>query len=172
MATQNPYEFEGTFPLIEAQRDRFMFSLPSRHLGSSEELEIIRRAHGGALDWDSFAAGLSPLITAASITSCIQAVNRVHVEEPVLQYIRNLVMASRGHADVDLGASSRASIALVRGGKGMAMLQGRTYVIPDDIKAIAPAVFRHRLILTSDAEIEGITPEDVVRGILDSVEVL
>jgi MoxR-like ATPase len=172
MATQNPYEFEGTFPLIEAQRDRFMFSLPSRHLGSSEELEIIRRAHGGALDWDTFAAGLSPLITAASITSCIQAVNRVHVEEPVLQYIRNLVMASRGHADVDLGASSRASIALVRGGKGMAMLQGRTYVIPDDIKAIAPAVFRHRLILTSDAEIEGITPEDVVRGILDSVEVL
>lgn len=172
MATQNPYEFEGTFPLIEAQRDRFMFSLKSAYLGAPDELEIIRKVNGGTLDWDAFSANLAPLLTSGSISACIDAVNRVHVEEPVLHYIRNLVMASREHADVDLGASSRASIALVRGGKGMAMLHGRTYVVPDDVKAIAGAVFRHRLILTSEAEIEGLTPEDVVRGILESVEVL
>jgi MoxR-like ATPase len=172
MATQNPYEFEGTFPLIEAQRDRFMFSLRSSHLGASEELEIVKKVHGGGLDWDTFSAGLRPLLSSESITACIGAMNRVTVEEPVLQYIRDLVMASREHPDVDLGASSRASIALVRGGKGMAMIRGRTYVIPDDIKGIATAVFRHRLILTSEAEIEGLTPEDVMQGILESVEVL
>ena len=172
MATQNPYEFEGTFPLIEAQRDRFMFSLKSAHLGAPDELEIIRKVDGGTLDWDAYSAHLAPLLSAESISAGIDAVNRVHVEEPVLHYIRNLVMASREHADVDLGASSRASIALVRGGKGMAMLHGRAYVVPDDIKAIAGPVFRHRIILTSEAEIEGLTPEDVVRGILESVEVL
>jgi MoxR-like ATPase len=172
MATQNPYEFEGTFPLIEAQRDRFMFSLASRHLGAAEELEIVHKVHGGTLDWDAYSGGLLPLLTSETISACIGTANHIRVEEPVLQYIRNLVMASREHADVDLGASSRASIALVRGGKGMAMIRGRTYVIPDDIREIAPAVFRHRLILASEAEIEGLTPEDVVRGILASVEVL
>jgi MoxR-like ATPase len=172
IATQNPYEFEGTFPLIEAQRDRFMLSIRSSYLNPEDELGIIRRANEGQLDWDVFSRNLTPLLSQQSIQYHIDVVSLITVEEPVLQYIRDLVIATRKHADIDLGASSRASIALVKGGKGMAALNNRPYVLPDDIKQIAPAVFGHRILLTREAEIEGLTTRQVLDGILNSVEVL
>ena len=172
IATQNPYEFEGTFPLIEAQRDRFMLSISSSYLNPEDELGIIRRVNDGQLDWEVFSHNLTPLLSQQSIQYHIDVVSLVTIEEPVLQYIRDLVIATRNHADIDLGASSRASIALVKGGKGMAAINNRPYVIPDDIKQIAPAVLGHRILLTREAEVEGLTTRQVLDGILNSVEVL
>jgi MoxR-like ATPase len=172
IATQNPYEFEGTFPLIEAQRDRFMMSISSSYLAPEDELGIIRRANEGLLDWDVFSHDLQPLLSQQAIQYHIDMVSLITVEEPVLQYIRDLVIATRAHADIDLGASSRASIALVKCGKGMAALNNRAYVIPDDIKHVAHAVLGHRILLTREAEVEGLTPRQVLDEILNSVEVL
>jgi len=172
IATQNPYEFEGTFPLIEAQRDRFMFSIRSSYLNPEDELGIIRRANEGQLDWEVFSRNLIPLLSQQSIQYHIDVVSLITVEEPVLQYIRDLVIATRKHSDIDLGASSRASIAFVKGGKSMAALNNRSYVLPDDIKQIVHAVLGHRILLTREAEIEGLTTRQVLDGILNSVEVL
>lgn len=171
IATQNPFEFEGTFPLIEAQRDRFMFNISSAYMNDADELDIIRRVSTGHLDWDQYAATLTPLLSPDLIRHHVSVVSQVAVQEPVLKYIRNLVIATRSHPDVQLGASTRASIALVRGGKGVAALQNRTWVLPDDIKQIAKAVLTHRLILTREAEVEGLNPGSVLDDILSKVEV-
>ena len=172
IATQNPFEFEGTFPLIEAQRDRFMLSITSSYLNPDDELSIIRRVHANQLDWDSYSRTIKPLLSPETIRQYVDVVGNITVEEPVLAYIRDLVIATRTHPDIDLGASSRASIALVRGGKGMAAIRNRTYVIPDDIKQIAPAVLGHRILLGRGAEVEGLTVPQVLREILNKVEVL
>ena len=171
IATQNPFEFEGTFPLIEAQRDRFMFNISSSYMTAEDELDIIRRVNNGHLDWDQYAATLTPLLSPDLIRRHVAAVSQVTAEEPVLRYIRNIVLATRTHPDIQLGASTRASIALVRGGKGTAALQNRTYVIPDDIKKIAKAVLGHRVILTREAEVEGLNPVAVLDDILAKTEV-
>ncbi|KUG21337.1 moxr-like atpase [hydrocarbon metagenome] len=171
IATQNPFEFEGTFPLIEAQKDRFMFSAPAGHLTRDQELEIVRRVHTGALNWEEYYHWLPDILDDLTIDRLVGMIDRIRMEEPVLQYITDLVMATRAHGDVRLGASSRASIALVRGGKAAAALRNRAYVIPDDIKRLAPAVLSHRLLLEREAEISGITPHRVVQEILETVEV-
>lgn len=171
IATQNPYEFEGTFQLIEAQKDRFMFSAPAGHLTRDQELEVVRRVHTGALNWEEYYRRLPDILDDLTIDRLIEMIDRIRMEEPVLQYITDLVMATRAHGDVRLGASSRASIALVRGGKAAAALRNRAYVIPDDIKRLAPAVLSHRLLLEREAEISGITPHRVVQEILETVEV-
>ena len=171
IATQNPFEFEGTFPLIEAQRDRFMFNISSAYMNESDELDIIRRVSTGHLEWDQYAATLTPLLSPDLILHQISVVRQVAIEEPILQYIRNIVIATREHPDVQLGASTRASIALVRGGKGIAAIQNRTYVLPDDIKQITKAVLAHRLILKREAEVEGLNPGTVLDDIMTKIEV-
>jgi MoxR-like ATPase len=171
IATQNPYEYEGTFPLIEAQKDRFMFSHISNNLSSSDELEVIRRENSGMLRWQPYHDSLRPILNSGAITHLREVISQTQIAEPVLAYIRDLVVATREHSDIRMGASSRASIAMVRGGKSLAALQQRSYVLPDDIKAIAPAVLQHRLLLEREAEIGGITPDQIVREILSSVEV-
>jgi MoxR-like ATPase len=172
IATQNPFEFEGTFPLIEAQRDRFMFGISSAYLSAEEELSIIKRVHSGQLNWDSFAASLTPLLSPEQIKQHIEVVRHVTIEDPVLQYIRDLVVATRTHPDINLGGSSRASIALVTGGKALAAIRNRHFVIPDDIKEIAPAVLNHRILISREAEIGGLTARQVLDEILGKVEVL
>ncbi|MCX6689158.1 MAG: MoxR family ATPase, partial [Methanoregula sp.] len=159
-------------PLIEAQRDRFMFGISSAYLSTEEELDIIKRVHSGQLLWDSFAASLTPLLSPEQIKHHIEIIRHVTVEDPVLQYIRDLVVATRTHPDVDLGGSSRASIAFVKGGKALAALRNRTFVIPDDIKEIAPAVLNHRIIISREAEVGGLTTKQVLDEILGKVEVL
>lgn len=171
IATQNPFEFEGVFPLIEAQKDRFMFSIRMGHLDADHELDLIRREYEGGLDWDAYAGQLKPVMTRGMIESFIRLMDQVRVEEPVLRYIRDLVVATRKHSDVRVGASSRASIALVRGSRVVAALQERGFVIPDDVKKLVPATFPHRLILEKEAEIAGVTTGQVVREILDATEV-
>ena len=172
MATQNPYEFEGTFPLIEAQRDRFMLGIRSTQLNPEEELNIIKRVNSGQLLWDLFARSLTSILSPQKIEEHIETVRTVRVEDPVLEYIRDLVIATRTHPDIDLGGSSRASIALVSGGKALATLRNRSYVIPDDIKQIAPAVLNHRILLSREAEVGGLTSQQVLEEILNKVEVL
>jgi len=171
IATQNPYELQGTFPLIEAQRDRFMLGLKSGHLGSEEELDLVKRASNGKLDWNEFSRSINLNITKDTLIDMIRTVNAVRIENPVLSYIRDLVMATRGNGNIDLGASSRASIAFVRGARAKAATASRTYVLPDDVKALAYEILGHRIILTREAEVEGLTPWDVIQEILESVEV-
>jgi MoxR-like ATPase len=171
IATQNPFEREGTFPLIEAQKDRFMFSNRARFLDADAELEIIRREHSGGLDWASYLDTLSPVLSSSDLLRYIAMARTVHIEDDVLSYIRDLVVASRQHSDVQLGVSARASIALVRGSKALAAINDRSYVIPDDVKKLAPPAFEHRILLSREAEITGISSRQVVQEILGSVGV-
>ncbi|WP_292521964.1 MoxR family ATPase [Methanoculleus sp.] len=171
IATQNPYDAEGTFPLIEAQCDRFMFSTTLNHLEPESELELIRRERAGELDWGLYRDRVTPVLGPADLKSMAAAVREVRVDDVVLAYMRDLVLATRSHGDIRLGASSRASIAFLRGSMARAALYGRTYVIPDDVRALALPVLRHRITLTREAAITGITPGSVIHEILDSVEV-
>ena len=171
IATQNPFELQGTFPLIEAQRDRFMFGLVSGHLTSDEELDLVRRARDGKLDWNCFSESLALDITRENLMEMIRIVDTVYIGDPVLAYIRDLVIATRENGNIELGASSRASIAFVRGARVKAAIAGRMYVLPDDVKALACEILSHRIILTREAEVEGLLPQDVVREILETVEV-
>ncbi len=171
IATQNPHEAEGTFPLIEAQRDRFMFSAVLTHLDAENELEVIRREQAGELDWRIYHDRIGPVLSPADVAEMAATVRQIRIDESVMAYIRDLVTATRLHSDIRLGVSSRASIAFVRGSRVLAALNGRDYVIPDDVRELAHPVFRHRLLLTREATITGLAVDAVIDEILDSVEV-
>lgn len=171
MATQNPYEFEGTFPLIEAQKDRFMYSFISEYLNSEDELEVLRRLNSGRLNWDTYATSLDQHKGGVDLISLRNCVESIHIEERVAMYIRDLVIATRHNGDISLGASTRASIAFYKGSKAVAALNGRDFVTPDDVREIAFHVLHHRLILRREAEIAGVTLETVINEIIRSVEV-
>ena len=171
IATQNPHEAEGTFPLIEAQCDRFMFSTILTHLDSESELEVLRREHAGELDWKIYRDRVAPILNPAEVKIMAGTVREVRVDETVLAYMRDIVLATRRHGDIRLGASSRASIALLRGSMARAAMNRRTYVIPDDVRALAPAVLRHRILLTREAAITGVTADAIIAGILETVGV-
>jgi len=171
IATQNPYELQGTFPLIEAQRDRFMFGLQSGHLGPEDELDLVRRASSGNLNWNDFSDSIDLDITRDDLLEMIAAVSTVRIGDPVLSYIRDIVVATRENGNIDLGASSRASIAFVRGARAKAAIAKRPYVLPDDVKALANEILSHRIILTREAEVEGLEPADIVKEILETIEV-
>ena len=171
IATQNPHEAEGTFPLIEAQRDRFMFSAVLTHLDAENELEVIRREQAGELDWRIYHDRIGPVLSPADVAEMAATVRQIRIDESVMAYIRDLVTATRLHSDIRLGASSRASIAFVRGSRVLAALNGRDYVIPDDVRELAHPVFRHRLLLTREATITGLAVDAVIDEILESVEV-
>ena len=171
IATQNPHEAEGTFPLIEAQCDRFMFSTTLNHLDSENELEVLRRERAGELDWEIYQNQVASILSPADVQAMAAAAREVRVDETVMAYMRDLVLATRNHGDVRLGASSRASIALLRGSRVKAALNGRDYVIPDDVRALALPALRHRILLTREATITGITAEGVIAEIVESVGV-
>lgn len=171
IATQNPHEPEGTFPLIEAQRDRFMFSTTLEHLDAENELEILRRERSGELDWSAYEHQVAPILSPEEIGAMAATVQEVRIDETVMAYIRDLVLATRNHGDIRLGASSRASIAFLRGSRVQAALNGRDYVIPDDVRALARMALRHRILLTREATITGVTADTVIAEIVESVEV-
>ena len=171
IATQNPMEFEGTFPLIEAQKDRFMFSVFATHLSGDDELEIVRREQKGTLNWKKFSDTLPKIFTPEAIIADIERVKQIHAGEDILSYIRDIIMATREHADIALGSSSRGTIALLRGSRAKAALGQRDYVIPDDVKAVALKALQHRIILKREAEISGTNSSAVIQLILDTIEV-
>ena len=170
-ATQNPIEFEGTYPLPEAQLDRFLLKLLISYPGAQAEETVLRRYHEGFNSNDLAAAGVRMVADVAAILRCRALITQVRVEDAMFQYITRLVAATREHRQVVLGASPRAAIALLQVGKALAAMRGRDFLIPDDIKAIAPATLRHRLLLRPEAEIEGISADRVIESILDGLDV-
>jgi MoxR-like ATPase len=171
IATQNPIEYEGTYPLPEAQLDRFLFKVLVPYSALKDEVEILRRYHQGFDAHDLVNAGLQAILPAEAVTQIRKAVTQVVVEEGVLDYIARIAAASRQSSDVVLGASPRASTHVLLAAKTYAALQGRNYVTPDDVKTMVPSVYRHRLLLKPEAEIEGLDADAVIARLLGVVEV-
>jgi MoxR-like ATPase len=171
IATQNPIEYEGTYPLPEAQLDRFMFKVLVRYTSLDSEVEVLRRYHQGFDAHDLQAAGLKTVLTAEAVVKLREAIQAVVVEEGIMKYIAQINVASRQSPDLVLGASARAATHVLLASKTLAALQGRNFVTPDDIKFIVPVVFRHRILLKPEAEIEGLDADAVIQRLLGSVEV-
>lgn len=171
IATQNPIEYEGTYPLPEAQLDRFMFKVLVPYSPLDVEVEILRRAHHGFDGHDLASAGIAAVITAEEVGEVRNLTGQVTVEDGILKYIADINAASRRSPDLALGASARAATHVLRAAKTFAALQGRDFVTPDDVKFIVPPVFRHRILLKPEAEIEGLNADAVIQRLLGSVEV-
>lgn len=174
LATQNPIEQEGTYPLPEAQVDRFMLKLSVGYPNKEEELEIMRRMTGKKIP------EVKPVVGPKDIISARNLVKEIYIDEKVEKYIIDIVFATRNPAEyglddlqdlISFGASPRASIFLHQAAKAHAFLRRRGYVVPEDIRAIGMDVLRHRILVTYEAEAEEITPEDVVRKVLNKIEV-
>lgn len=171
VATQNPIEYEGTYPLPEAQLDRFMFKVLVGYSALEVDIEVLRRYHGGFDAHDLVSAGLAPVLSLQEYHLARQAVAQVIVEEGILNYIARLAAASRLSPDLILGASPRAATHILLAAKTYAALQGRDYATPDDVKQVVPPVLRHRLLLKPEAEIEGLDTEAVIQRLLGQIEI-
>ncbi len=169
IATQNAVESEGTYPLPEAQLDRFLMKVLVTHPGAEVEVRLLEAYLDGFDPTDLQAMALQVLIDAAGVERLRHLARRVRVEREILAYIARIVERTRNHAAIDLGASPRASIALLLCAQVLAISEGRTYVVPDDVKELAPAVLRHRFVLHPEAELEGTSADDVVAAILSDV---
>lgn len=169
VATQNPVEQEGTYRLPEAQLDRFLFKIEVHYPTMEEEQKILADFHsmGNKIDFDK----IGSILSADQLQDFRNKVGQVHIEEKLLNYIAAIVMNTRDNSSLFLGASPRASLAILTGAKAAAALKGRDFVTPDDIKFVAPSVLKHRIILTPEKEMEGATEEDVINQILQSIEV-
>jgi MoxR-like ATPase len=166
IATQNPVEMEGTYPLPEAQRDRFTARVSIGYPAPEAELKMLD-VHGGVSPLDD----LQPVAHSHEIVKLIEAVRQVHVAEPVRRYAVALVGATRDHPDLRLGASPRATLHLIRAARASAALEGREFVLPDDVQALAAPVLAHRLLPTAQAQLNRRTPEQVVAEIVQRVPV-
>ena len=170
-ATQNPIEFEGTYPLPEAQLDRFFVRARTEYPAEAQERELIARGAAGFDARNLAQAGVEPIATVEEILAVRASVRAVHVSEPLQGYLYAIVARTRSSPDVALGASPRAALALLVASQAAAAIDGREFATPDDIKAVAPLVLPHRLIVRPEAEVEGVTAERIVDRILASVEV-
>lgn len=169
IATQNPVEQEGTYKLPEAQTDRFLMKITMGYPSIDEEVAILERHHANAtfvkLD------DVKPVITHDELLQLRQMMQKVFVEPSLLHYIASIVQLSRQSKAIFLGASPRASVAMLQASKAYALLQGRDFVTPDDIKQVTPSILQHRLILNAEAEMEGHTPLKVAQRLIEKVEV-
>ncbi len=171
LATQNPIESEGTYPLPEAQLDRFLLKLLVAHPPIDVETDLLGRYLAGFDPSDLDAAAIREVTNGPGVLELQRLARRVRVDDGVLRYITALVGATRRHPAVDLGASPRASISLLLCAQVVAASDGRTYAVPDDVKGLAAAVLRHRFLLRPEAELEGISADDVVRDVLRDVPI-
>ncbi len=171
IATQNPLEFEGTYPLPEAQLDRFLFKLEVNYPDRAAEKQMLLNAQSGFSTKPIDLATLKPIATVEQILTARKAVKEVKVKDNILDYLLALVELTRKHPDLTLGASPRAAVAWLQTSKAHAWLVGRDYVIPDDVKAVAPPLLRHRLILKPEAQLDGLEMSTVIAGILKRVAV-
>jgi MoxR-like ATPase len=168
-ATQNPIEYEGTYPLPEAQLDRFLLKLSVPLPNRDEELGVLRAHHNGFDPRDLRAAGVRPVAGAADLAAGREAVQRVQVADVVLGYIVDLCRGTRVSPSLELGASPRGATGLLAASKAWAWLTGRDYVTPDDVKALARPTLRHRVRLRPDAELEGVSVDGVLDAVLATV---
>ncbi len=169
IATQNPVEYEGTYPLPEAQLDRFMFKLLVGYPTAEQEYEVLNRHHQGMDPHDIVAAGVRPVATIADLEQARLEIDRVIVEPVVLAYIVSLCRATRETPAVQLGVSPRGAAALLHAAKAWAWLSGRNYLTADEVKSVAKPVLRHRLLVRPELELEGTTPDGVLDSLLATV---
>ncbi|HFA49368.1 MAG TPA: MoxR family ATPase [Bacteroidetes bacterium] len=169
VATQNPIEQEGTYKLPEAQLDRFLFKINVDYPELEEEKTILRRFRNDF--GQKVKAEVQPVFTPQGIEQCRSLVEQVQIREELLDYIAEVIHHSRNHADLYLGASPRASLAILKSSKAIAAMSGRDFVTPDDIRFVAYPVLNHRIILTPEREMEGFDGQDVVEDILKKIEV-
>lgn len=168
VATQNPIEQEGTYRLPEAQLDRFLFKIVVDYPNIVEEIMILDRANKGELNDLS---NISPILDAARLNRLHMAVQQVLVERHLLEYIAQIVSATRQSPWITLGASPRASLAILNASKALAAIRGRDFITPDDIKEMALPVLRHRILLTPEKEMDGTSPDTIICQIIDRTEV-
>ena len=169
LATQNPIEYEGTYPLPEAQQDRFLFKAFMNYPTPEQELEMLRRWDAGIELRDPERAGVEPIFDAAAIAECQAEARKITVDERLRRYIIELAVATRQAAELVLGASPRAEVLLLLASKAAAAFEGRDYVTPDDVKGLLRPTFRHRLLLRPEAEIGGQTSDSVLDAVIARV---
>ncbi|MBI5708414.1 MAG: MoxR family ATPase [Armatimonadetes bacterium] len=165
-ATQNPIEFEGTYPLPEAQQDRFLLKIVLSYPEAETEVGVLRRHHAGFQPQHLEQAGVQPVLNLEQLSALQEQVRKVAVEDKVFDYIYQIVSATRNSANILYGASPRAGIALLNTSKALAAMRDREFVIPDDVKELALAVLRHRVLLRPEAEIEGLTVDSVLQSLI------
>jgi MoxR-like ATPase len=170
VATQNPIEQQGVYPLPEAQLDRFLFKQTVDYPSAEEERRIIATHGARPSAMEPAQWGVERKADSAAIGAAIDAVSEVKLVDEVIEYIRALIRGTRDVADLETGASPRAGAMLAGAARARAALDGRDFVIPDDVKTLAPALLRHRLILSPAAEINGRVVEDVVTDIIEAIE--
>ena len=170
-ATQNPVEFEGTYPLPEAELDRFMAKVLIGYPDAPHEQGILARTVAGFEADRPATYGVTPVMDGAGLEALRRTVEAVRVEPQISAYITAIVRSTREAASLTLGASPRAGVSLLRAARAAALLQGRDYVIPDDVKQLAPAVLRHRVSVAPELELEGVTPDAALKAILDKTDV-
>jgi MoxR-like ATPase len=171
IATQNSLEFEGTYPLPEAQLDRFLFKLIVNYPDQNSEKQMLLNRQAGFQTRRLDIAQMKSVATVEQIIQAREQVKAIQVSEKIIDYLLELVRASRQHPDLALGASPRSAVAWLQSSKASAWLSGRDYVTPDDIKVVAPPLLRHRLILKPEALLDGLMMEAVIGSILDRVAV-
>jgi MoxR-like ATPase len=169
-ATQNPIEFEGTYPLPEAELDRFMLKTLLSYPDPATEQGVLHRVLGGfdAAEPETF--GVEQVLDGAGLRALRAAAHAVRVEERLVEYITALVRATRETPSLTLGASPRASVALLKLAQASALLESRDFVVPDDVKALAPSVLRHRVVVAPELELEGVTADVALRSLIDRVD--
>jgi MoxR-like ATPase len=170
-ATQNPVEFEGTYPLPEAQVDRFMLKILIDYPEEAAEVQILDKVEAGFDGTELAGAGIEQVLDTRRLAELRAAARQIHVEEMVRRYVTRVIRATRARPQITLGASPRAGVMLMLAAKGRALLAGRDFVSPDDVKAMAPPVLRHRVLLLPETEVEGLSPDDCLREILLGTEV-
>jgi MoxR-like ATPase len=171
VATQNPVEFEGTYPLPEAQLDRFLFKLVVDYGSAEAERGIVQRHHAGLQVTDLSAAGVSPVADVGTLLDLRSQIAMTKVDDSVADYLVSIGRASRSMPEVQYGASVRGALGLLHASKAIAAFAGRDYVTPDDVKSVAAPVLRHRVMLKPEAELDGLHPDDIIHRILESVPV-
>ncbi len=170
IATQNPIEQEGTYRLPEAQLDRFLFKLKMGYPSEEEEAQILSRAHNRNHSYNDISI-VQQVLSPTDIIHFQDLVHKIHIEAPLISYIVSVVQKTRNHKDLYLGASPRASLYIMTASKALAAIRGRDFVLPDDIQSVAIPVLNHRIILTPEKEMEGITTEEVIQRIISQIEV-
>jgi MoxR-like ATPase len=169
LATQNPVEHEGTYRLPEAQLDRFLFKINVPYPDIREEVMILQYHH--SLIGDLPIEKVSPVLNADQVIQLQRIIRNIHVEEKLLTYIATLIHETRNHKSIFLGASPRASVAVLNASKSIAGMHGRDFVTPDDIVFVLHPVLRHRIVLTPEKEMEGISPDEVITQLIQSNEI-
>jgi MoxR-like ATPase len=169
VATQNPIEQEGTYHLPEAQLDRFLFKINVTYPSAEQEFRIVLNHHQS--DLNTMINWITTVLSPEQLEGLRKQVRLIRAEEKLISFITGIVGNTRNHKSIYLGASPRASIGILNGAKALAAMRGRDFIIPDDIIYIAPAVLRHRIVLSPEKEMEGASTDDVILQIIQSIEV-